>query len=205
MTSISKPGNLLEDNEHISENQKKKIRIQERREEGRSRDPVVGDHWHFYLDIPCHLKHSAELTPRILSPLLIDQLSGVGPSLSITNVWLDQACVSYYRCEMPVNNNHQETLGKQKFITHKSWKAHGIPGPHSEVFGGEREREKEIARKRECTGLGFWFYSHQGWKTRVSLTHSLLVKIKIKSGEFKAWEEKNKWPRWIVPEISRDL
>lgn len=41
------------------------MKMQEKKEEGRSRNPVAGDYKHCGPDSPCHLKNSAQLTPRL--------------------------------------------------------------------------------------------------------------------------------------------
>ena len=43
-------------------------------------------------------------------------------------------------------------------------------------------------------GLGFCFFSGQGWEPRVSRAQSLMVNLKHKRGNFKVWEEKKKNP-----------
>ena len=53
-----------------------------------------------------------------------------------------------YGCKIPSAITIGKLWTKQKFITHRSWRAHGIPGSHL-VMGG---------REREGVGLGFCFH-----------------------------------------------
>lgn len=66
----------------------------------------------------------------------------------VSGVWAS-FCGSYYDYKMHLSNSHQGTLKKQDLLLTSPGEYMAHPGLYRVVVGREREKEREIERKRK--------------------------------------------------------